>query len=230
MSPSKKRALIVMAKHPEAGKTKTRLSPPLTLQQSAELYNRFLHDLIPKLQRLTSITIIIAHPPHQLANAYFKRLAPTVQTIPQIGESLSERLDHVISHCFAAGFTQVAAINSDSPTIPTAYYQNAFSCLDSTSVDAVFGPCEDGGYYLIGLKQAHPTLVRNVQMSTPHVLQDSLSEAARLNLRVELLPGWYDVDDQLALDRLHSELTANPTLAPSTLQFLTSLVSCVSLS
>ncbi|HFC12917.1 MAG TPA: glycosyltransferase [Anaerolineae bacterium] len=216
-------ALIVMAKRPAAGQTKTRLCPPLTLEDSAELYNNFLHDLIPKLQTLPTITTLIAHPPDDLAPAYFQQLAPDVPTILQIGDTLGERLDHVIRHCFAAGFTQVAAINSDSPTIPEQFYLQAFEQLDRADVDAVFGPCDDGGYYLIGLKQSYPPLTRNVQMSTPHVLDDTLVEAQKLGLRVQLLPTWYDVDDQEKLARLSAELTPNPALAPHTHTFLTTL-------
>ncbi len=215
-------ALIVMAKRPAAGRTKTRLSPPLRLVDSAELYNHFLQDLIPKLNQLP-LTTLIAHPADPLAPAYFEQLAPNTETILQIGDTLGDRLDHVIRHCFDAGFTQVTAINSDSPTLPAAYYAAAYDCLDNPATDAVFGPCEDGGYYLIGVKQPHPPLVRNVQMSTPDVLRDTLAEAAKLNLSVELLPSWYDVDDQDALDRLRSELNQQPALAPNTHAFLKTL-------
>lgn len=218
-----KRALIVMAKRPAAGNTKTRLSPPLSLEDSAELYNNFLHDLIPKLAQLDGISPIIAHPEDPLAPAYFQQLAPTVPTILQQGDTLGDRLDHVIRHCFDAGYAQVAAINSDSPTLPASYYASAFTCLNNPNTDAVFGPCFDGGYYLIGLKQPHPPLVREVQMSTPDVLRDTLAIAQRLQLNVEQLPPWYDVDDAETLQKLRHDLAEHPEWAPQTLQFLQTL-------
>ena len=220
---SEKRALIVMAKRPAAGNTKTRLSPPLTLEDSAELYNNFLHDLIPKLQTLDNITIIIAHPGGDSAETYFNTLAPTIQTIPQIGDTLGDRLAYVIQHCFDTGYTQVSAVNSDSPTIPISYYNECYTSLDKPEIDAVFGPCEDGGYYLIGLKSPHPTLLSNIEMSTPHVLRDSLAEADQLGLTADLLPAWYDVDDADALDRLRAELDDDSSLSPNTHRFLNTL-------
>jgi uncharacterized protein len=78
------------------------------------------------------------------------------------------------------------------------------------SCDVVLGPCEDGGYYLIGLKRPQPRLLREVQMSTPHVVRDTLALAEQLDLKVALLPTWYDVDTVAELDRLRSELRNAP--------------------
>jgi glycosyltransferase A (GT-A) superfamily protein (DUF2064 family) len=70
----------------------------------------------------------------------------------------------------------------------------------------VLGPCDDGGYYLIGLKRPQPRLLREVQMSTPFVMRDTLALADSLGLRVALLPPWYDVDTMTELERLRAEL------------------------
>ena len=64
--------------------------------------------------------------------------------------------------------------------------------------DVVLGPCEDGGYYLIGLKQPAPRLLREVRMSTDRVFADTLALAAEEGLQVEVLPEWYDVDDVIS--------------------------------
>jgi glycosyltransferase A (GT-A) superfamily protein (DUF2064 family) len=74
----------------------------------------------------------------------------------------------------------------------------------------VLGPCEDGGYYLIGLKRPQPRLLRDVQMSTPYVVRDTLVLAEQIGLKVTLLPTWYDVDTVAELDRLRAELRAAP--------------------
>jgi len=72
----------------------------------------------------------------------------------------------------------------------------------------VFGPCDDGGYYLVGLTRPQPRLLREVQMSTPSVLRDTLALAEQEGLRVALLPLWYDVDTVQELGRLQLELRA----------------------
>ena len=72
----------------------------------------------------------------------------------------------------------------------------------------MFGPCDDGGYYLVGLTRPQPRLLREVQMSTPSVLRDTLALAEQEGLRVALLPLWYDVDTVQELGRLQLELRA----------------------
>lgn len=201
----KKRALLVMAKRPFAGRTKTRLCPPFSLAQAAKLYECFLRDALDIVRAVPNITPFIAYAPAE-EQAYFQQLAPDFERVPQIGATLGERLDFVLTHTLAEGFEQVAAINSDSPTLPAAYLAQAFAQLDDSAVDVVFGPCEDGGYYLIGWKRSHPRLVREVQMSTPHVLRDTLDIAQQEKLRVALLPTWYDVDTMADLERVKADL------------------------
>ena len=70
----------------------------------------------------------------------------------------------------------------------------------------VLGPCEDGGYYLIGMKKPAPRLLREVRMSTATVTADTLAIAKEEGLSVSLLPTWYDVDDGTSLMRLMKEV------------------------
>ena len=82
------------------------------------------------------------------------------------------------------------------------------SMLGEPGTDVVLGPCEDGGYYLIGWKEPHPALVREVEMSTRHVLQDTLAMAETHRLSIALAPTWYDIDTVADLERLAAELPA----------------------
>lgn len=214
------KALLVMAKRPYPHKTKTRMIPALTPQEAADLYTCFLQDVLALVRNLPGITPFIAYAPaDDETKSYFQKLAPDFTLVPQIGADLGARLDGVLTHCLQNGYTQFAAMNSDSPTLPAAYLAQAFARLDDPAVDVVLGPCEDGGYYLIGWKRAHPRLVREVQMSTTHVLQDTLAIAQAENLRVALLPPWYDVDELAELRRLQGELREKPNAAPHTRQF-----------
>ena len=136
-------------------------------------------------------------------------------------ERLGDRLHYVLSAALCRGLRQVVAINSDSPTLPAELLCTAFQRLDDPQVDAVFGPCTDGGYYLIGVKKPPGRLVTEVQMSTPTVLSDTLAIAAEEGMRVDLLPEWYDVDSAADLKRLSAELAAHPDRAPASSRFLT---------
>ena len=80
--------------------------------------------------------------------------------------------------------------------------------MELDAADVVLGPTADGGYYLIGMKKPHPHLLRQVQMSTPHVLEDTLALAERTGVSVALLPAWYDVDTVADLRELRAEVSA----------------------
>ncbi len=207
-----RRALLVMAKEPAAGRTKTRLTPPLTPEQAAALYGCLLRDTLQAVRTAVShtpFTPFIAYAPQE-ARAAFRELAPDFQLIAQRGQTLGERLESVLTAVQEAGYQQAAAINSDSASLPPAYLAAAFQALDEEAVDVVFGPCEDGGYYLIGWKRPYPRLLREVTMSTAHVLRDTLSIAREEGLRVSLLPAWYDIDDVADLERLRADENAGP--------------------
>lgn len=215
----KKRALLVMAKRPSPGRTKTRLCPPLSGEQAAALYECFLRDVLSLARAIPNITPCIAFAPRQ-EKAYFRQLAPDFKLVPQRGATLGERLDAVLSHCLHSGFAQAVALSSDNPDLPASYVAQAFARLDDKNVDVVLGPCEDGGYYLIGWKRPFPRLVREVQMSTPRVLQDTLAIAQEENLRVSLLPSWYDVDEVEDLARLAEGIKRFPGRGHHTQAFL----------
>ena len=70
----------------------------------------------------------------------------------------------------------------------------------------VFGPSDDGGYYLIGLKKPHRRLFEQIDWSTERVLNQTIQRANDIELEVKLLPTGYDVDDQAGLRRLCDEL------------------------
>jgi len=203
---SRRRAVIVMAKRPAAGSTKTRLAPALSLESAAELYERFLLDTIHMISSRTDCTTVIAIEDASSAD-YFTSIAPGVAQVLQLGDSLGPRLDSVLRSCLADGLEQVVAIGSDSPDLPSSHIDEAFDMLDQGEVDVVLGPTDDGGYYLIGWKQPWSPMVVEVEMSTAAVLTDTLAVAERVGARCALAPTWYDVDEPADLARLRSSST-----------------------
>ncbi|MEO6726584.1 MAG: DUF2064 domain-containing protein, partial [Blastocatellia bacterium] len=101
--------------------------------------------------------------------------------------------------------------DSDSPTLPTAWLARAARALTAPGDRVVLGPAADGGYYLIGLKQAHRHLFTDVAWSTARVLEQTMQRAAEISLEVELLPTWYDVDDAASLAELCEEFWPDNT-------------------
>lgn len=215
-------ALLVVAKKPAPGQTKTRLCPPLDGASAAELYDCFLRDTLEIMRRVPDVQRGIVFLPDD-ANDYFEQLAPDMILTQQSGDGLGERLDHLLTAALHNGAQRAVVMDSDSPTLPAAYVDAAFTRL--AHADVVIGPCRDGGYYLIGLTRPQPRLLREVQMSTPRVLAETLALAAELGLSVSLLPEWYDVDTVAELDHLRAELgTSHLDVATHTRQRLAQLV------
>ena len=100
-------------------------------------------------------------------------------------------------------------VNSDSPTLPPALLEQAASALRAGGDRVVFGPATDGGYYLVGLKAAHPRLFAGIAWSTGDVLARSLARAAEIGLSAHLLDPWYDVDDFDSLAILRAEIAGH---------------------
>jgi uncharacterized protein len=195
--------LLVVAKQPLPGQTKTRLCPPLSYDQAADLYECFLRDTLDVMRQINGVQRVISFLPKG-AEDYFHHLAPDMKLTCQQGNSLGERLDHLLTEALVNGSQRAVVMDSDSPTLPADYISQAFEHL--TDADVVIGPTRDGGYYLIGMKRPQPHLLREVQMSTQHVLTDTLALAESTALAVSLLPTWYDVDTIADLHELDAEI------------------------
>lgn len=213
-----------MMKVPRAGRVKTRLVPPLTGAEAADLSLCFLCDLTTNIHQVchtftsnehskTTPGIIVegvaVYTPEDARASLDEWLPASFRLLPQRGETLDARLINAAEALFHQGFDAVCLIGGDSPTLPAAYLTEAVARLTSSDKRRVIiGVAEDGGYYLIGFTETHHHLFSNIEWSTARVLTQTLERAARVNLKVELLPAWYDVDDAASLRRLAGELFA----------------------
>jgi rSAM/selenodomain-associated transferase 1 len=225
-------ALAVMTKAPRAGQVKTRLVPPLTADEAARLNRCFLRDTAAAILSAAGNTArgIAVYTPVGAETDYIDILPRDFNLLPQRGNGFDERLTNAAEDLFGIGFASVCLIDSDSPTVPAEIYAQASKLMSEDADRVVLGPSDDGGYYLIGLKQNHRRLFAEIDWSTERVLEQTMQRAAELNLPVELLPTGYDVDDRATLRRLCHELlesNARPTIAaaPYTREFLLGLTS-----
>ncbi|HSE95025.1 MAG TPA: TIGR04282 family arsenosugar biosynthesis glycosyltransferase, partial [Methylomirabilota bacterium] len=197
-------ALAVMAKVPVAGQVKTRLCPPLTPDAAAALARCFLLDRLDQLRGVPGADALVAFAPPEEEAALREIVPPETRLVPQVGADLGGRLDRLLTGLLAEGYPGAIALDADSPTLPTAYLREACQHLRNASADVVLGPCEDGGYYLIGLRAPAPALFVEVPWSTAAVLAETITRARDLGRRLRLLPPWFDVDRGEDLDRLHA--------------------------
>jgi rSAM/selenodomain-associated transferase 1 len=211
-------ALIVVAKEPVPGFTKTRLCPPFTPEAAAEFYRCLMLDTLALMARLDIADHTVAYTPPR-SRAYFENLAPNgFRLVAQDGADLGERLANALGHHFELGYGRVVIMNSDGPTLPLTHLEEAFSGLDAA--DITLGPGHDGGYYLIGMRRLHPDLFQGIAWSTAQVIPQTMAICHRLGLKVHQLGEWYDVDVAADLDRLRRDLSQKPASAPRTGAFL----------
>jgi rSAM/selenodomain-associated transferase 1 len=206
-------ALTIMAKAPIPGRVKTRLSPPLTPRQAAELNACFLRDTVANLTYAcysAPAQVVVSYTPTGQEAAFLGILEEGTALLPQRGGDFGERLLQTAQDLFACGFRSVCLIDSDSPTVPTTALISAILELSRPGSRAVLGPSADGGYYLIGLQRAESALFERISWSTDQVAAQTMERARQINLAVTLLVEWYDVDDESSLDRLREELSEAP--------------------
>jgi len=199
-------AMAIMAKAPRAGKVKTRLSPPLTLTESAALNICFLRDTAENLASLHGAAGMVCYTPVGDEAAFDGLLPSGFALIGQRGDAFGERLLAAAEDILACGYGAVCLIDSDSPTVPAAAFQAAIAELAREGDRVVLGPSHDGGYYLIGLKRVHAEVFERITWSTASVLEETLERAGEAGIEVVLLPLWYDVDDAATLAVLEGEL------------------------
>lgn len=215
-----------MAKAPRVGQAKTRLVPPLTAVEAAGLSAAFIRDAAENIAAAAQPAAIdgyIAYSPSDAGPEFAALLTDNGTRLlrsprPGLGASLYDAAHDLL----AEGYGAVCLINSDSPTLPTEILIEAARALSRPGDRMVLGPAEDGGYYLIGLKQAHARLFEEIAWSTPAVLAQTVERAREIGLDPLLLPSWYDVDDVAGLLRLRAELFDKPErrCAPHTTAFL----------
>jgi uncharacterized protein len=237
-------ALAVMTKAPQAGRVKTRLTPPLTPEEAAELNKCFLRDTVTAISSACSNpSVSKAHASHSEAAtaargiavytpvgaeaAYGDILPAHFALLPQRGDTFGERLWLAVEDLCKCGFQSVCLINSDSPTVPDEHFSTAVELLSTREERLVLGPSDDGGYYLIGVKKPRRHLFEQIDWSTERVLNQTMQRATEIGLEVKLLPTGYDVDDAASLRRLCNELVADDRpadIAPHTRRFVANLV------
>ena len=186
--------LVIVAKEPVPGKVKTRLFPKFSPAVAADLYRCFLHDRIQEVSTLNGVDRAIAYTPEDARETFTALALAGFELFAQQGKHLGERLNNIFLEKLSQGYKAVSIVDSDSPDLPKSFIKESFELLLSKQADIVFGPCYDGGYYLVGMRKPHPELFRNIPWSTENVLSVTLEKARKMGLNVKLLSTWNDLD------------------------------------
>lgn len=196
-----KSLVMAFVKNPELGKAKTRLAATVGDEKALEVYIQLLqytHLIVKDLKcdRAIHYSSFIDKDDFWLNELYQKYV--------QVEGGLGEKMLAAFQQAFDQGYQKVVIIGSDCPELTAGIIEEALEVLDER--DVVFGEAEDGGYYLLGMRQLVPALFANKTWSTASVLTDSIRDCENLNLSHQLLQRLSDIDYEEDWLRFRSRL------------------------
>jgi rSAM/selenodomain-associated transferase 1 len=186
------RSLVVFVKHPAPGTVKTRLAAEIGPEAAARLYRslaeRVLEETTPREGEYERL--VFFDPPHALAE--MRAWLPGLRLVAQSAGDLGDRMSDAFRRAFGRGAGRVALVGTDAPGVSRETVVEAFEALERA--DVALGPAEDGGYYLIALREPRPELFAGIPWSTPAVCGETRARAAAARLSVRELGPLRDVD------------------------------------
>jgi rSAM/selenodomain-associated transferase 1 len=187
--------IILFARAPVPGHTKTRLAKTIGPEAAAALHLAFVADLVESFQQLTTSDLEL-HTDTQ--SDAWQQL--DVARKPQISGGLELKMLHAFQEAFRAGYERVAIVGTDAPTVPRHYVEE----LLAVTADIGLGPADDGGFYAIAARRTHPRMFAGVRWSEPDTLMHTVAAIEAAGLTSALGPPWFDVDEISDLQRLFS--------------------------
>ncbi|HKM63020.1 MAG TPA: TIGR04282 family arsenosugar biosynthesis glycosyltransferase [Acidisphaera sp.] len=208
-----------MAKAPVPGRSKTRLVPPLTPEAAAALSAAFLRDVTENIVLAADEAPLdpwVAYAPAGSEDGFAGIVAEGTQFVLADGsgdmppgiEGFGRCLYHAARDLLARGYGGVCLLNSDSPNLPTDILVEMGWQMQPGRI--VLGSAADGGYYALGVTEAHPALFAGIDWSTSRVAAQTRAAAGRTGFTRHELPRWFDVDDAPSLRRLLQEMRVSP--------------------
>ena len=212
-SPRARATIVVFAREPIAGLTKTRLIPRLGAQHAAALARAFILDTLAKARATGRPIVIAGDAPHGVVKSiYFRRLAAKcgVALIDQGEGTLGARMRRSLAPFAAAG---AVLIGTDIPSLPAPILARSLALLRQHPV--ILAPSIDGGYYLVGVRGPLPDVFRGIRWGSTEVLAATIARLRRTRTDYALAEGWYDVDRWSDLLALAAQLRLMPPTARS---------------
>ncbi|NYG07924.1 rSAM/selenodomain-associated transferase 1 [Phycicoccus badiiscoriae] len=197
--------VIILAKSPQPGRVKTRLTPTFSPREAAALAGAAIRDTLDAARSTGARTLLCWE------GAPAPWLPAEVPVQRQSGGGLADRLDRAFRDCLpTTGDRPTLLVGMDTPQVGATDLS-----ADWGGADAVLGLSDDGGYWAIGLRRYQPGLFAGVPMSTHHTGSEQLDRLVSQGLSVHLLPTHRDVDE--AADAIAAARTAPHTRFARTL-------------
>jgi uncharacterized protein len=191
---------IVFVRAPRPGKVKTRLARTLGDERAAEFYRLCTDSVVKEINRLPRQWERYIFYAESVNSSEMNRLLGLgFKATVQEGKGLGERLENAFSRAFESGARKVVIVASDVPDLSAEIMEEAIDGLENS--DVAIGPCYDGGYYLIGMKELHKELFTGISWGTERVYGQTLDAAESNGLTIFQMPILIDVDTEADLRR-----------------------------
>jgi len=191
--------LLIFAKYPAPGAVMTRLCPPLTPEEAAAVQRACIRVLCERAFRSWPVRPVLVISPDDAEERFREFVGPYVPIMPQGTGDLGERLTRAAQSALADGSPEVLIIGADSPTIRADVLTAASEKLEKA--DVVIGPCDDGGFYLIGLKRVEDGMFADIDWGTQRVMAQTTRRIKARGMSLAKLGPWYDIDRPADLER-----------------------------
>jgi uncharacterized protein len=205
--------IVVLAKQPLAGHAKTRLARDIGQEEAQTLAEAFAQDTLELTSRQTNAQVLIAYTPAE-GRGWFAREDPGAELFLQPDGPFGQRIHAATREAFRRGASRCVLIGVDTPQLLLATLTSAFEAL--RNADVCLGPAEDGGYYLIGLREDQEQLFVDIPWSSAEVRMVTLRRAAEMGLTVSELDLELDIDEGVDLESLAPILRDRPGIARRT--------------
>jgi len=186
--------VLIFLRYPEPGLVKTRLAAQTGPHQAALIYKTIAERVVAELaaEQGDSYDIRLYYAPADKEEPVRRWLGADHDLYPQQGEDLGQRMRRALEESLAAGYQRAIIIGSDCPSTTRSIISRGFALL--VEHDIVIGPAHDGGYYLLGLKQARPELFCGIDWGTGTVFRRTVERLRGRTLSCALLPELRDID------------------------------------
>ena len=205
--------VCIFAKAPTAGRVKTRLAERVGAHRATVLSRAFLVDTWRSANRLDSSVVLALDGSEPLPH-----LDPEPEIWKQGDGDLGARLERSLRRALERAPWAIA-LGTDSPGLPRDCIEAAIERLEA-GADAVIGPSDDGGFYLLGLGRCPEGCLEGIAWSAETTRERTVSRLEALGMSVAQVAPWYDVDRPEDLDRLRTDLDDARIEAPRTARAL----------
>lgn len=190
---NKKHLLIIFVKNPELGKCKTRLAATIGDEKALNFYRNMLKRTREVAEKVDADKAIY-YSSFIDKNDLWSNEPSFYKSLQNENPDLGIKMQSAFEEAFQDGYDSVCIIGSDCYALDEKVIEKAFKSLENK--DAVLGPSNDGGYYLLGMKQLHNQLFVNKEWSTESVASDTINDFRNLKLSFDLLDELTDIDNE----------------------------------